>query len=277
MSEKENLLECSLTYGDASSCQNFMLKGKTPLSYNYDCTFIMTPKTGKKPDYNEWAGVVIPYYSTKFEYTPRGEKFFDYKLKEIHYELREDKDKEGNMYKRIQHLKLIFINKKMEEEVLLDTSNGKNLPEKIALFEGEVIEYANVYLKDELLCGISLTTNESKILNKSYKIGTTDLDNDDDIQLIKKNKKIIVGLGCEANEETGINSIYFYLTPISNSHECGTFGLRQLRAKVKKNDVFNEEIDKMKNNLNEEEKIIYDICTFPDTLFFNILKYASSY
>lgn len=73
------------------------------------------------------------------------------------------------------------------------------------------------YLKNELLCGISLTTNETKIFNKSYKIGTTDSDNDDDIHLIKKNKKIIVRLGCEANEETGINSIYFYLTPINNS------------------------------------------------------------
>ena len=56
-----------------------------------------------------------------------------------------------------------------------------------------------------------------------------------------------------------------------------TFGLRQLRAKVKKNNEFNEKIEKMKDNLNEEQKIIYDICTFPDTLFFMILKYASSY
>ena len=217
MSEKENLLECSLTFGDASSCPLFWRKIKIPLSYNYDCTFIMTPKTGKKPDDNEMDQIVVPFYSTKFEYTPRGEKFFYYKLKEIHYELREDKDKKGNMYRRIQHLKLIFINKKMEEEVLLDTSNGKNLPEKIKFFEGEVIEYANIYLKNELLCGISLTTNETKIFNKFYKIGTTDSDNDDDIHLIKKNKKIIVRLGCEANEETGINSIYFYLTPINNS------------------------------------------------------------
>ena len=46
MNKKENLLECSLTYGDASSIPLFFIKDKKPLSFNYDCTLIMTPKTG---------------------------------------------------------------------------------------------------------------------------------------------------------------------------------------------------------------------------------------
>ena len=276
MNKKENLLECSLTYGDASSIPLFFIKNKKPLSFNYDCTLIMTPKTGSVDKY-AWDGIIVPFYSTKFIYTPRGDKFFDYNLRKIYYKLRDDKDNKGNIYKRIQYLKLIFVNKKGKEEMLLDTSNGKELPEKIEFFEGEVIEYANVYLKDEILCGISLTTNESKLINKSYNIGTTNVPNDDDIQIIKNNKKIIVGLGCEANEETGINSIYFYLTPKQHDSIQGTFGLRQLRAKTKKNNEFNENINKIKNNLTEEQKIIYDISTFPDSLFFDVLKYYCSY
>ena len=98
----------------------------------------MIPKTGNvKPDEIEL--ISLPFLSTKFEYTPRGDKFFDYTLKKICYELRDDKDEKGNIYKRIQHLKLIYLNKERKEGILLDTSNGKELPETIGLFQGEEI------------------------------------------------------------------------------------------------------------------------------------------
>ena len=107
MNTKKPILECSLTYGDASSCPMFFLKSKKELSFNYDCTYIMTPKTGSvKPD--DWYDVIIPFLSTKFVYTPRGDQFFDYTLKKICYELRDDKDEKGNIYNRIQYLKLIY-------------------------------------------------------------------------------------------------------------------------------------------------------------------------
>ena len=119
MNKKENLLECSLTYGDASSIPLFFIKDKKPLSFNYDCTLIMTPKTGSV-DKNDSERKTLPFYSTKFIYTPRGDKFFDYNLRKIYYKLRDDKGNKGNIYKRIQYLKLIFVNKKGKEEILLD-------------------------------------------------------------------------------------------------------------------------------------------------------------
>ena len=142
------------------------------LNFNYDCTFKMIPKTGSV-EKDEIDLIKIPFISTKYKYIPRGEEFFNYTLNKICYELRDDKDKEGNIYKRIQHLKLIFLNKEKKEEVLLDTSNGKKLPETINIFEGEFIEYVRVYLKYEALCGIEIITNESEIINESYKIGNT--------------------------------------------------------------------------------------------------------
>ena len=276
MNKKSNILECSLSYGDASSYYlEYISKIKKP-SFNYDCTFIMTPKAGSvKP--NDLDKIKVPFLSTKFEYIPRGEKFFDYTLKKICYELRDDEDQNGNKYKRIQHLKLIYLNKEGKEEVLLDTSNGKQLPETIELFEGaEVIEYVIVYLKGELLCGIDLTTSESKIVNKSYLIGTS-YGHDVENITIKDDKKIIVGLGCEANEQTGINSIYFYQANKKDYGLYGTLGLRLLRAKIKQNKEFKQQIEEIKNNLTEEQKLTYDICSMSDTIFFAVLNYVISY
>ena len=187
------------------------------------------------------------------------------------------KDQKGNIYKRIQHLKLIYLNKEGKEEVLLDTSNGKDLPETISLFKGEeIIESVKVYLKDELLCGIELFTNESKLINTSYPIGASSNPDIESIE-IKDDKKMIVGLGCEANEQTGINSIYFYQTDKKQDHELySSLGFRLLRAKVKQNKEFNKHIKEIKNNLTEEQKLTYDICNSSDTIFFAVLDYVIS-
>ena len=276
--KKKPTLECSLTYGDASAFYLFFIEYKKVgnLSFNYDCTYIMTPKTGSVKPY-EIEQISVPFLSTKFVYTPRGDKFFDYTLKKICYELRDDKEQNGNIYKRIQHLKLIYLNKEGKEEVLLDTSNRKELPETIGILAGEeIIESVNVYLKDELLCGIELFTNESKIINTSYLIGTSSGPNVEDIT-IKDDKKIIVGLGCEANEQTGINSIYFYQAYKNQDYEFyGTLGFRLLRAKVKQNKEFNKQIKEIKNNLTEEQKLTFDICNSSDTIFFAVLDYIIS-
>ena len=278
MNTKKPILECSLTYGDASSFYLFFIEYKKigNLSYNYDCTYIMTPKTGSVKQY-EIDLIRENFLSTKFVYTPRGDKFFDYTLKKICYKLRDDKDEKGNIYKRIQYLKLIYLNQEGKEEVLLDTSNGKELPETIGLFKGEeIIESVKVYLKDELLCGIELFTNESKLINTSYSIGASSSPDIESIE-IKDDKKMIVGLGCEANEQTGINSIYFYQAYKNKDYELyGTLGFRLLRAKVRQNEEFKKNIEEIKNNLTEEQKLTYDICTYSNSIFFTVLDYIIS-
>ena len=107
-------------------------------------------------------------------------------------------------------------------------------------------------------------------------IGTSSGPNVEDIT-IKDDKKIIVGLGCEANEQTGINSIYFYQAYKNQDYEFyGTLGFRLLRAKVKQNKEFNKQIKEIKNNLTEEQKLTFDICNSSDTIFFAVLDYVIS-
>ena len=275
MKKSKNILECTLTYGEPIGYSvDFLAKfSASKITFNYDCTQIKIPKTGtvEDKDYNR---IKNPFYSNKYTYKPIGEDFFNYSLRKIYYELREDK--ENNVtYKRIQNIKLIFANKEGEEEVLLDTSNGKTLPEKIEFLEEEVIEYAIVYLKNDVLCGLDLTTNETKIYNKSYIIGTTSGTSVEDI-LIKDDNKIIAGIGCYANENRGVTAIYFYQMDKKNLILLGSLGLRQLRAKIKQNKEFKENIEKNKNNLDDTQKLIFDISCFPDSIFFPILSFVNS-
>ena len=270
MKKSKNILECTLTYGESIGYfVDFMAKiNASKITFNYDCTQRMIPKTGTVEDQD--------YVNIKNQYTykPIGEDFFNYSLRKIYYELREDK--ENNItYKRIQNIKLIFANKEGEEEVLLDTSNGKTLPEKIEFLEEEVIEYVIVYLKNDVLCGLDLTTNETKIYNKSYIIGTTSGTSVEDI-LVKDDNKIIAGIGCYANENRGITAIYFYQMDKKNLILLGSLGLRQLRAKIKQNKEFKENIEKNKNNLDDTQKLIFDISCFPDSIFFPILSFVNS-
>ena len=274
MKKNKSILECTLSYGECYGFQESRFND-SKTTYNYDCTQIMTLKKEEIPKDNRDL-IRIPYYSNKYTYKQRGEDFFNYSLKKIYYELREDKDNNNISYKRIQHLKLIFIDKEGKEEILLDTSDGKELPEKIELLEGEVIEYAIIYLKDNILCGLDLTTSETKIINKSYIIGTnngSDIEN----ELIKAENKIIAGIGCYANEKMGITAIYFYLRDKRELKLIGSIGLRLLRAKVKTNEEFKENIEKNKKNLNDVLQLTYDICCFPESVFFEIIKYTNNY
>ena len=277
MKKRKAILECTLTYGEAISFKLIPSLNKSKASkmtFNYDCTQIMTPKTGTVED-EDLDNIKIPFYSNKYTYKSRKEDFFNYSLRKIYYELREVKDDNNNTtYKIIQNLKLIFTNKEGKEEVLLDTSDGKDLPEKIELLDEEVIEYVIVYLKNDLLCGLDLTTNETKIYNKSYIIGTTSGANTDNI-LVKDDNKIISGIGCYANENMGVTGIYFYQMDKKYLTLLGSLGLRQLRAKVKQNKEFKENIEKNKNNLDDALKLTFDICCFPDSIFFPIISYAS--
>ena len=56
----------------------------------------------------------------------------------------------------------------------------------------------------------------------------------------------------------------------------GSLGLRQLRAKIKQNKEFKENIEKNKNNLDDTQKLIFDISCFPDSIFFPILSFVNS-
>ena len=55
--------------------------------------------------------------------------------------------------------------------------------------------------------------------------------------------------------------------------------MRQLRAKLKAkcDEKFAQYLEKLKPKLNEEEKLVYDICNSAETVFFPVLKYLMPY
>ena len=155
------LTEASMTYGDV--CGNPIdferEKRNQHITFNYDCTFIMTQKNRDKMNPDEIDQKKIPHDTIKFDYKPRGASFFDFTWK---------KDGKG-----IQDIKLVYLNLDNKEEVLLDTSEGKELKEKIEFEDGEIISQCNAYVEEvkgdkstdsmkSVLCGLDITTNKGK-------------------------------------------------------------------------------------------------------------------
>jgi hypothetical protein len=275
--KKKNILECSLVYGDCHAIPIDFVRTKKNLdiTYLYDCTDIMKPKEGSlKEEEKENDQFKVPFETIKFNYIPREERFLNYSIKKICYELKTGKKekKEGETeVKGIQNLQLIYINIDGEEEVLLDTTKDKKkLANTIEFQDGEVIEYVIIYCQDEKLCGLDIATNK----NQSHKIGKTDVD---DPFLVRNDKKIIVGLGCYASEKLGITGIYFYQIDKKLYSICETVGIRQLRAKIKKNKKFIDEIKESKKDLTDKQKLVLNVCNSNDPIYFEILNYMTTY
>lgn len=84
--------------------------------------------------------------------------------------------------------------------------------------------------------------------------------------------KIIVGFGV-CNSKEGISSIYCYFSSKRDYVFHLYTGLLSLRIKLK-DSKFKEETDKKLPKMNDKNKLLYRICSLPDNLYFNIIKYA---
>jgi hypothetical protein len=218
----------------------------------------------------------IPHDTIKFDYKPRGASFFDFTWKKFCYELKKDG-------KGIQDIKLVYLNLDNKEEVLLDTSEGKELKEKIEFEDGEIISQCNAYVEEvkgdkstdgmkSVLCGLDITTNKGK----NVMIG--ERKSEGLFQVLRQDQnKVIVGLGCFANKEDGVTAIYFHLTDTLTYAINETYGIRQLRAKIKKNQEFAKGLEALKPKLSPEQNLLSEVCNLPDAVFFSIIKYVMPY
>ena len=274
----ELLIETTMQFGEvrAMPIDHVRAKNKESISIEYDCLYIMKPihRDELKPDACDQEKV--PHDTIKFEYEPRGENFLTYTLKKLCYEL--NKEKNG-----IQNLKLIYLNLNGQEEVLLDTSEGKiqQFSETIEFEDGEIIESVIVYTKKDMLCGFDISTNKlMKDNNKrSILIGirSNETSNDEGVMRVSGDNKVVVGIQCYANEQYGVSSISFHRVDKLTFSVYQTYGLRQLRAKMKKNEAYVKELEGLRANLTEEQKLLSDSCGLPDAVFFSVLKYVMPY
>ena len=252
MNKQKILIETTLQYGDmhANPIEHARAKNNESISFEYDCIYIMEPINRDKLSPEESDQKRVPHDTIKFKYIPRGESFLNYTWKKICYQL--NRDKTG-----IQNLKLIYINLDGEEEALLDTSEGKlhEFSEIIEFEDGEIIESVIIYLKKEVLCG----------------------ERSEDVYRVPADNKVVIGIGCCANEQYGVSSIFFHRVDKLTFSIYQTYGLRQLRAKIKKNPEFNEELEVLKSCLNAEQKLLCESCSLPDAVFFSVLKYVMPY
>lgn len=264
-----------MSYGDVHGIpiDHWRESKKETITYTYDCLYEMSPIHREKIDRdNTIDQIKVPYDTIKMEYKSRGNKFLNYTLKKLCYELKKDKEKVIG----IQNLKLVYLNLDGEEEVLLDTSEGKYNYEKNNIIEfedGEAIELLLVYVDEKGLCGLDITTNK----NESRVIGNN---NTTARRVLEENgyeDKVVIGLGCTANEQYGISSIFFYVVDKITFSIAQTYGIRQLRAKIKANESYKNELIELKNKLNNEQKLLSDVANLPDAVFFSVLKYVMPY
>jgi hypothetical protein len=272
MSNRKILIETTMQYGDmhANPIEHVRVKNKESISFEYDSLYKMEPINRDKLSPDEKDQIKVPHDTIKFKYILRGESFLNYTWTKICYEL--NKEKNG-----ILNLKCVYTNLDGEEEALLDTSEGKQhqFSEIIEFEDGEIIESVIIYLKNDILCGFDITTN--KITKENHQRSILIGIRSEDVSRVPADSKVIIGIGCCANEQYGVSSIFFHRVEKLTFSIYQTYGLRQLRAKIKKNEEFVGELEVLKTCLNAEQKLLCESCSLPDAVFFSVLKYVMPY
>ena len=203
----------------------------------------------------------------KYDYIAQsGYSFFYFDIDQIFYS-------EANEY--IESLKIIYRNKKTGDLIaLVETPE----PEKTELIQNikfkrfEKIINAKIWLKNDTLIGLEIKTNCDRII----KIGSGKKGEEKNIPEFENDRKIILGFGVYATKKR-VTSIYFYFTDREEYLKNYNFSLLELRTKLKLNKQFKENVEKRKNELNEKNKLLVEVCELPEAAFFCIASYFSSY
>ena len=191
-----------------------------------------------------------------------GNNILDYKITKIKCQLKSNTN--------IQGIQFFYKNAKTgEEKALIDIKkNDGELIEQEMILNNEDIINLKVFLRDVILIGFEVTTNKKH--SKKFGYGSDeDLIAVPDLQNLDK---IIVGFGV-CNSKEGISSIYCYFSSKRDYVFHLYTGLLSLRIKLK-DSKFKEETDKKLPKMNDKNKLLYRICSLPDNLYFNIIKYA---
>ena len=191
-----------------------------------------------------------------------GNNLLDYKITKIRCQLKSNTN--------IQGIQFFYKNINTgEEKALIDIKkNDGELIEQEMILNNEDIIDLKVFLKDVVLIGFEVTTNKKH--SKKFGYGS-----DEDLVTIPDLKdldKIIVGFGVCTSID-GISSIYCHYASKRDYVFHLYTGLLSLRIKLKDSN-FKEKTDKKLPKMNDKNKLLYRICSLPDNLYFNIIKYA---
>ncbi len=192
-----------------------------------------------------------------------GESLLDYKISKIKCQLKSSTN--------IQGIQFFYKNINTgEEKALIDIKkkdDGELIEQEMILNNEDIIDL-KVFLKECVLVGFEVTTNK----NHSKKFGYGENEDLIPITDLQELDKIIVGFGVCSNNE-GISSIYCYYS-LKRDYVFHLYtGLLSLKIKLK-DSKFKEEVNKKLPKMNDKNKLLYRICSLPDNLYFNIIKYA---
>ena len=195
-----------------------------------------------------------------YDYTSElGKKVVEYHLTKINYSL--------NAFQGIQTLRMEYTNRNDgTTKVLLDTTKSqKKEHEQEILFadDEEIIDIIFYVTNDNRLTALSIKTNKNRV--KAIGKESNGFAYKDD--KIKTGNYVIFGFGVQAGKRYGVSSIYCYFMHKYDYGIVKTGGFLQLRAKLKTNKEFSEQIEKQKDTLIDKYKLIWITCGFPDSIF----------
>jgi hypothetical protein len=202
-----------------------------------------------------------------YDYTSElGKLVTEYHLTKINYSL--------NSFQGIQSLRLEYKNRNDgTTKVLLDTKRSEKKAEhehEIELQDDEeIIDIIFYITTDNRLTALSIKTNKNRVKaigKESNGVAVKD-------EKIKTGNYVIFGFGVQAGKRFGISSIYCYYMHKYDYGIVKTGGFLQLRAKLKVNKEFSEQVEAIKNTLNDKHKLVLMTCGFPDSIFAEIAAF----
>lgn len=209
--------------------------------------------------------------SKNFDFTQKFKNnVLDYHIHKIIYTL--------NNRQSIQTLKMVYKNRNDGHlETLLEAGKNEEKKEEYEIEFEDFEEITNIFFyitKDKLenLAAICIETSKGR----SKYIGNQDKGDITKDSLLNSGQNIVLGFGVNWCESYGVTSIYAYSI---NKHKfglCQYSGFFQLRAKLKNDLKFKEQLELKKSTLDEKQKLIFEICDLPDSTFFPIASYIIS-
>ena len=243
-------LNASSVYGE-SYCK-MIGNEKEEVSEYFDFTQPFEIEIGDKMDYSKTAEVL------------------DYHIYQIRYTLNESQ--------AIQTLEMVYKSRNdLSTKSLLKTINTPKSEKDVQIIDfddtEEIIHILfYTHKNNKRLVALSMKTN----LGNVKTIGNTGNAEIKNNEKINNNRNIICGFGGFSGNKYGVSSIYCYYMDKNKYGIVLHNGLLQLRAKLKKDEKFREQLIEKKSSLNEKLQLILDVCDLPDTAFFPIATYIMS-
>ena len=158
---------------------------------------------------------------------------------------------------------------------MLDSENSHLQDEKIEEFAlqdfEEIIDAIFYYDDKENLTSVCLTTNRGihKYIGKQGNKFFKD-------KYLEKEEKVVLSFGLTSSKQYGVTSMFCYYIDKKKYGVIQYLWLIQLKAKLNKDKEFKDSLEAKKGSLDENLKLIAEVCSLPSTAFFPIASYIMS-